>query len=299
MLSGGIPRINSTFDIKAKDVASLVALTGWPGRCRQATGLVAFAGTAQSGADDLTYDVNLDRRVGGTGKLAGKVTRYSRRPRSTPHWISRPASRRRCFQLVGLAGTQSPGDGSVVAGTLKGGADDMNSTSTFRHRRHGEGSWQHWRGWPIRWPSIFHPGQSSGIHPPFCHGGLAEFRRWRALAVTAKAAGTTKQAKVSQLDAKWGDSSLTGTADYDASSGRPYIRANIAGGTVNLAPFMGPAAKRQWRRRRRGGQGRRRIPWSEEPLDLGLDKQDADIDFQANSPSCPTSGSTISPPRSS
>ena len=64
------------------------------------------------------------------------------------------------------------------------------------------------------------------------------------LAVSLKAAGTTQKASVSQLDAKWGDSSLTGTASYEAPAGAtPNITANLTGGTVNLTPFMAPGTK--------------------------------------------------------
>src|SRR3954468_7974857 len=53
------------------------------------------------------------------------------------------------------------------------------------------------------------------------------------LALSVKAAGTTQKASVSQLDAKWGDSSLAGSADYDATGAKPRITAVLNGGTVN------------------------------------------------------------------
>ena len=61
-----------------------------------------------------------------------------------------------------------------------------------------------------------------------------------------KAAGTTQKASVSQLDAKWGDSSLAGSADYDATGKKPMITAILNGGTVNLTPKPGRSAWPSW-----------------------------------------------------
>src|SRR6185503_13180046 len=89
------------------------------------------------------------------------------------------------------------------------------------------------------------------------------------LAVAVKAAGTSQKASVSQLDAKWGDSSLAGTANYDATGAKPNITANLTGGTVNLTPFMAPGAKTKDAKPAVGGTGAKSSgPWSTEPLDL-------------------------------
>ena len=93
----GIPKINSTFDIKAKDLGPIAELTGAPADAAKNMGAVSFVGQAQSGADDLTFDVNLSMAgVGGKGTLKGKVTGISARRRSTPRSTSPPTSRRHC-----------------------------------------------------------------------------------------------------------------------------------------------------------------------------------------------------------
>ena len=286
LLSGGIPRINSTFDIKAKDVASLVALTGGPVDAAKQLGAVAFAGTAQSGADDLTYDVNLSiGGVGGSGKLSGKVTGISSTPQVDTVLDLKASKPAPILQLAGLAGPKAKAMGELaVAGTLKGGADNMNLDLNLS----GIGGTAKIAG-NIKAkadPMAFDLTVQAN-HPEFTELlAMADLPSSGAkagpLAVAVAASGTTKQAKLSQLDAKWGDSSITGTGDYDASSGRPYIRANLSGGTVNLVPFMAPAPKAKSSGGGGGGSGG--SPWSEAPLDLSaLDKQDADIDFRASS----------------
>ena len=63
--------IELVFDIKAKDTASLAKLFGGPTDAAKQLGAVAFAGTAQSGTDDLTYDVSLS--IGGIGPAATEL----------------------------------------------------------------------------------------------------------------------------------------------------------------------------------------------------------------------------------
>jgi uncharacterized protein involved in outer membrane biogenesis len=286
LLSGGIPRVNSTFDIKAKDVASLVALTGGPVDAAKQLGAVAFAGTAQSGADDLTYDVNLSiGGVGGSGKLSGKVTGISSAPQVDTVLDLKASKPAPILQMAGLAGPKAKAMGELaVAGTLKGSADNMNldlNLSGIGGTAKVAGNIKA-KAEPMAFDLTI-----KANHPEFTQLlAMADLPSSGAkagpLALAVKAAGTTRQAKLSQLDAKWGDSSITGTGDYDASSGRPYIRANLSGGTVNLVPFMAPAPKAKSSGGGGGGSGG--SPWSEEPLDLSaLDKQDADIDFQAAS----------------
>src|SRR5262249_19217216 len=73
-IGAGIPKINSTFDIKAKDLAPIATLAGMPADAAKQVGAVSFSGQAQSGADDLTYDVVLALAgVGGKGTLKGNV----------------------------------------------------------------------------------------------------------------------------------------------------------------------------------------------------------------------------------
>ena len=107
------------------------------------------------------------------------------------------------------------------------------------------------------------------------------------LKASLKATGNSKNAKVSDLNAAWGNSSIAGSASYDATGAKPMIVANLKGGVVNLTPFMGGGgAKSQGGGASSGGGGGGKggSPWSEEPLDLSaLRNQDADIDLTAQS----------------
>ncbi len=104
------------------------------------------------------------------------------------------------------------------------------------------------------------------------------------LKASLKATGTSKNAKVSDLNAAWGNSSIAGNATYDATGAKPMIVANLKGGIVNLTPFMGGDTSKSGGGATAGGGGKGGSPWSEEPLDLSaLRNQDADIDLTAKS----------------
>jgi uncharacterized protein involved in outer membrane biogenesis len=292
LLAGGIPRVNSTFDIKIDKLAPLVALGGSGAdnatqlKAADNLGSVAFKGTAQSGTDDLAYDVDLTLAgVGGAGKLSGKITGISGTPAVDTTLDLRADRPAPLLQLAGLAGPKAQQMGTLAAkGSLKGSADDLNldlglqaagATAKLAGNIKAKAE-----------PMAFDISLQAN-HPEFTQLlALADMPSSGAkagpLALNAKANGTTKKASVSGLDFKWGDSSLTGDADYDATGAKPMVKASLVGGTVNLVPFMGsgsgggkqaaPAAK--------SGNS----PWSNEPLDLSaLKGQDADIDFKANS----------------
>ncbi|MDY0870804.1 AsmA family protein [Dongia rigui] len=291
LLAGGIPRVNSTFDIKIDKLAPLVALGGSGGdnatqlKAADNLGSVAFKGTAQSGTDDLAYDIDLTLAgIGGAGKLSGKITGISGTPAVDTTLDLRADRPAPLLQLAGLAGPKAQAMGTLAAkGSLKGSADDLNldlglqaagATAKVAGNIKAKAD-----------PMAFDISLQAN-HPEFTQLlALADMPSSGAkagpLALNAKASGTTKKASVSGLDFKWGDSSLTGDADYDATGAKPMVKASLVGGTVNLVPFMGS-----------GGGGKQAAPaaksgnspWSNEPLDLSaLKGQDADIDFKANS----------------
>lgn len=292
LLAGGIPRVNSVFDIKIDKLAPLVALGG--GGADQATqlkaadnlGSVSFKGNAQSGTDDLAYDIDLALSgIGGAGKLSGKITGINATPlvdTTLDLRADRPAP---LLQLAGLAGPKAQAMGTLaVKGALKGGADDLNldlglqaAGATAKVAGNIKAKAE---------PMAFDISLQAN-HPEFTQLlALADMPSSGAkagpLALQAKASGTTKKAAVSGLDFKWGDSSLTGDADYDATGAKPMIKANLVGGTVNLVPFMGSGSGKA-----AGGTSapsKNGSPWSNEPLDLSaLKGQDADVDFKAAS----------------
>jgi uncharacterized protein involved in outer membrane biogenesis len=293
LMSGGIPLINSNFDIKAKDTAALAQLFGGPADAAKQLGAVAFSGTAQSGADDLTYDVTLSiGGIGGSGKLAGKVTGIKSTPQVDTNLNLKADKPAPLLQLAGLAGPKAQAMGALtVAGTLKGGADNMDLNLDLS----GAGATAKVAG-NVKAkanPMAFDISLTAN-HPEFTDlMKLADLpgsgTKGGPLAVTLKAAGTTQKASVSQLDAKWGDSSVSGTASYDATGAKPQITANLSGGTINLTPFMAPATKANPSKTTTGSggsgsQGTSGSPWSTEPLDLSaLNAQDATVDFKAQS----------------
>jgi hypothetical protein len=296
-MAGGIPRINSNFDIKAKDTAPLAQLFGGPADAAKQLGSVAFSGTAQSGADDLTYDVSLAiGGIGGTGKLAGKVTGIKSTPTVDTTLDLKADKPAPLLQLAGLAGPKAQAMGTLsVAGALKGSADDMNLNLDLA----GAGATAKLSGnvkakaKPIAFDIVL-----TAKHPEFTDlMKLADMpgtgTKGGPLDVTVKAAGTTSKAQLSQLDAKWGDSSIAGSGTYDATGSKPIIVASMSGGTVNLTPFMAPSTKPNPSKTTTGSGGSgsggtsgagNGSPWSTEPMDLSaLGKQNADIDFKAKS----------------
>jgi uncharacterized protein involved in outer membrane biogenesis len=307
LMAGGIPRINSDFDIKAKDTAALAQLFGGPADAAKQLGSVAFSGTAQSGADDLTYDVTLAvGGIGGSGKLAGKVTGLKSTPAVDTTLDLKADKPAPLLQLAGLAGPKAQAMGPLsVSGALKGGADNMDLNLDLA----GAGATAKVSGnVKAKAKPIAFDIALTAKHPEFTDlMKLADMpgtgTKGGPLDVTVKAAGTTQKAQLSQLDAKWGDSSLTGTGTYDATGAKPMIVASMTGGTVNLTPFMAPSTKPNPSKTTTGAGGSGSggtagagnagagtsassggSPWSTEPIDLSaLGKQNADIDFKAKS----------------
>ncbi len=288
-IGAGIPKINSTFDIKAKDLGPLADLAGMPGDAAKQVGAVSFTGQAQSGADDLTYDVALSMAgVGGKGTLKGNVTGLSGTPQIDTNLnltADKPAP---LLRLAGLAGPKAQSVGKLgIAGTLKGSAEDMNldlNLDGLGGKAKVAGNVKMPKDKPIAFDIAL-----QADHPEFTK--LLQMADMQSSGVTAgplkaslKAQGSTEKASVSDLNAAWGNSSISGSADYDATGARPFVKANLVGGVVNLTPFMGGGDKGAASGGSSGGGGKGGSPWSEEPIDTSaLKAQDADIDFKAQS----------------
>ena len=292
-IGAGIPKINSTFDIKAKDLGPLADLAGMPGDAAKQVGAVSFSGQAQSGADDLVYDVVLAMSgVGGKGTLKGNVTGLSGTPLIDTNLnltADKPAP---LLRLAGLAGPKAQSVGKLgIAGTLKGSAEDMALDLNLD----GLGGKAKVAG-NVQMPKASDPANPPPVgfnitlaadHPEFTQLlKMADMQstgvKAGPLKVSLKAQGSTKKAALSDLSAAWGNSTISGAADYDASGAKPFVKANLSGGVVNLTPFMGGGEAGGGGGASGGGGGG--SPWSEEPLDVSaLRAQDADIDFTAQS----------------
>ncbi|HWA47343.1 MAG TPA: AsmA family protein, partial [Dongiaceae bacterium] len=288
-IGAGIPKINSTFDIKAKDLGPIATLAGMPADAAKQVGAVAFAGQAQSGADDLNYDVTLSLAgVGGKGTLKGSVAGLSGTPQIDTALnlaADKPAP---LLRLAGLAGPKAQSVGKLgIAGTLKGSAEDMNldlNLDGLGGKAKVAGNVQ----MPKEKPIAFNIALQAD-HPEFTQ--LLKMADMQSSGVSAgplkaslKAQGSTEKASVSDLNAAWGNSSISGSADYDATGAKPFVKASLKGGVVNLTPFMGGGGGGEPASSGGSSGGKSGSPWSEEPLDVSaLRAQDADIDFTAQS----------------
>lgn len=288
LMNGGIPKVNTTFDLKARDAAALAAVAGAPADAARQLGAVSASGSAQTNNNDLTYDVSLSAAgIGADGKLAGKLTAISSDNPQVDTSLNLSAQKPApLLQMAGLAGPKAQAAGALgVAGTLKGGADKM----LLDLKLQGLGGTAAVSGTvQAKAKPIAFDIALSANHPQF--SDLLKVADLPSSGVQAgplklavKAAGTTQKANVSQLDAAWGDSSLSGTANYDATGAKPVVNATLAGGTINLVPFMGGGSSKQASAKPAGGSGQNG-PWSTEPLDLSaLKQQDANIDLKAKS----------------
>jgi hypothetical protein len=181
--------------------------------------------------------------VGGKGTLKGKVAGLSGTPQiDTALNLSadKPAP---LLRLAGLAGPKAQSVGKLgIVGTLKGSAENMDldlNLDGLGGKAKVAGNVQ----MPKEKPIAFNVALQAD-HPEFTQ--LLKMADMQSSGVSAgplkaslKAQGSTEKASVSDLNAAWGNSSISGNADYDATGAKPFVKANLKGGVVNLTPFMG------------------------------------------------------------
>ncbi|HUL07072.1 MAG TPA: AsmA family protein [Candidatus Acidoferrum sp.] len=293
-LDAGIPRVDTTFDLKAKDAGPLATLAGMTADDAAklgALGAVSLTGTAASGASDLTYDVAVNLGgVGGAGKFAGKVTGLPDAPNVDTRLDFSAQKPAPLLALAGMAGPQASKLGQVgVAGTINGNADNMrldlglqgfggNAKVAGTVSAPGLAGKPAQQAQPVRFDLAI-----SASHPEFrdllaalVPGYQPQAGQLGPLALSAKATGSTASAALSDLSLKAGQNSLSGNLKYEQGSVRPFVTTALRGGLVDLTPFSPPGKKGAG-----GGSGGER--WSREPLDLSiLQAFDADVDFAAD-----------------
>ncbi len=292
-LDVGIPRVDTTFDLKAKDAGPLATLAGMTaddaGKLG-ALGAVSLTGTATSGANDLTYDVAVNLGgVGGAGKFTGKVTGLPDAPKVDTRLDFAAQKPAPLLALAGMAGPQASKLGQVgVAGTVNGNADNMrldlglqgfggNAKVAGTVSAPGMFSKPAVPAAPIRFDLAI-----SADHPEFrdllaalVPGYQPQANKLGPLALSAKATGSTASASLSDLSLKAGQNSLAGNMKVDQSGARPFVTASLRGGLVDLTPFSPPGKK--------GGGNTGGGRWSRDPLDLSiLQTFDGDLDFAAD-----------------
>jgi uncharacterized protein involved in outer membrane biogenesis len=280
-IGAGIPRIDTTFDLKAKDAGPLAAFAGMSAADASKLGAVSLAGTAASGADDLTYDVTISMAgVGGQGQFKGKLAGLS----GTPQVDTRlDFAAKKPAPLLALAGMAGPAAGKVgqlgIAGTMAGNADNMKLDLGLQ----GFGADAKVAGTVMAaTPPTRFDLAISADHPEFrdllaalVPGYKPQADKLGPLALSAKATGSTDSASVSDLSLKAGQTSIAGNLKLDQTGARPFVTTALRGGLVDLTPFSPPAGG--------GGGAEGGERWSREPLDLSiLESFDADVDFAAD-----------------
>src|SRR5262245_5544418 len=294
-LDAGIPRIDTTFDLKAKDAGPLATLAGMSANDAgqlAALGAVALSGPATSGASDLTYDVAVNLGgVGGAGKFTGKVTGLPDAPKVDTRLDFTAQKPAPLLALAGMAGPQASKLGQVgAAGTINGNADNMRLDLGLQGfggnaKVAGTASAPGLAGKPAASPApIRFDLAISANHPEFrdllaalVPGYQPQANKLGPLALSAKATGSTASAALSDLSLKAGQNSLAGNMKVDQTGARPFVTAALRGGLVDLTPFSPPGKKGG------GGGTSSGERWSREPLDLSiLQSFDADVDFAAD-----------------
>ena len=246
-LAAAVPRVDATFDLKAKNIAPVAALAGFPADTAKELGAVALAGKATSGADDLTYDVTLGLAgIAGNGALKGRVSGLKGEPIVDTVLDLKADQPAPLLRMAGLAGPKAKAVGPLgVAGTLKGGMNDMALDLDVKAL--GGNAKLAGKVQAKANPMGFNLALTAD-HPEFSQlAKLADLpssgEAAGPLKLRAKLAGSTAKAAITGLDAAWGKSRIQGEADYDATGAKPMVRANLAGGNVDVRPFMAPAAK--------------------------------------------------------
>ena len=280
-IGAGIPRVDTTFDLKAKDAGPLATFAGMSAADASKLGAVSLAGTAASGADDLIYDVTISMAgVGGQGQFKGKLAGLS----GTPQVDTRlDFTAKKPAPLLALAGMAGPAAGKVgqlgIAGTMAGNADNMKLDLGLQ----GFGANAKVAGTVMAaTPPTRFDLAISADHPEFrdllaalVPGYKPQADKLGPLALSAKANGSTDSASVSDLSLKAGQTSLAGNLKLDQTGARPFVTTALRGGLVDLTPFSPPGGG--------GGGAGGGERWSREPLDLSiLESFDADVDFAAD-----------------
>jgi uncharacterized protein involved in outer membrane biogenesis len=283
-LGAGIPKIDTDFNMTAKNAGPLFEMAGLAGASGAKLGQLDFSGTAKSGEDQITYNASLALAgIAGQGSFNGAVSGLT----GTPHVdtqidlsADKPAA---LLALFGVDGPTAAKLGALaIKGTLKGGADDMALNLALG----GLGGSATIQGGikAMATPPSFNLVMTAN-HPElrqlasaFAPGAAPGNASLGPLSLSATASGTTENAKIADLALKMGPSDLAGTVEYAAPpGGRPMLTANLTSTMFDVSPFVPPS---------KGGDSKKNAPagdrWSKEPLDLSaLDSLDADVTAKA------------------
>jgi uncharacterized protein involved in outer membrane biogenesis len=282
-IGAGIPRVDTTFNLQAKDAGPLFGLAGLSAADGSKLGAVAVTGTAQSGANDVSYDVALSAAgIGGQGKFTGKLTELTGTPKVDTRLDFNAQKPAPILALAGMAGPTASKAGALgVSGTMAGNADSMKLDLDLNG--FGGGASLNGTVSAAAAPTSFDLSLTAN-HPEFRQllsalvaGYQPSATQLGAFSLKAKASGSTQLATLSGLSLQAGQTRLDGDLKLDQTKAKSFLTANFKGGMVDVTPFTPPPAKAE--KTASGGQR-----WSSDPLDLSvLDSFDADVDFTADS----------------
>ena len=280
-IGAGIPRVDTTFNVSAKDAGPLAALAGRDASKASKLGAVSLSGTATSGANDVSYDVAVGLAgVGGQGQFKGKITGLSGTPQVDTRVNFAAQKPAPLLDFLGVAGPAAGKLGQLgIAGTMAGNADAMKldlGLQGFGGNAKVAGTVMAAAA-PTRFDLTI-----AADHPEFrdllaalVPGYQPQANQLGPFSLAAKASGSTQAATLSNLSLKAGQTQLAGNLKYDAGGARPFVTASLQGGLVDLTPFSPPRGK--------GGNASGGQRWSRDPLDLSvLNAFDGDMDFTAN-----------------
>ena len=241
---GVVPRIDSAFNVQAKDAGPLLALAGIKGDVSK-LGALSLKGNAASGADDLTYDVAISiAGAGAKGSFKGRVLALSSAAPKVDTKLDFSADKPApLLALAGMAGPEANKLGKIAAtGSMAGNANDMKldlALQGFGGAATVAGTVQTAAA-PA--PTKFDLAVTAN-HPEFRQllsalvpGYQPAAAKLGPLQFSAKAQGSTDKATISGLSLRAGQTSLTGQASMDKSSGKPFYSAALKGGVSICRP---------------------------------------------------------------
>jgi len=285
-LRGGVPRIDSSLSIAAKNAAAALQALGISRPGMEKLGAIALTGKAASGKDSVDFDLALNLPgVGGKGTLKGKMTGLSGTPQVSTDLKLDAAQPAPLLALAGINGPAASKLGALgVAGHLEGGANAMKLALTVTAL--GGSASINGNVAASKAPIAFDVTVSAN-HPDF--GGLLAAlgkpapRNAGPLALSVHLAGDARKFAAKDLSLKAGDSDLSGNANVDMTGARPQIAAAFASNNFNAAALAaggggGSGTGGGSSSGQKAGGGR----WSRQPLDLSaLDMADGNLDYKA------------------
>ena len=257
---GVVPRIDSTFNIQAKDAGPLMALAGVKGDVSR-MGALSFKGNAASGQDDLAYDVQISiAGAAAKGSFKGRVLALSSAAPKVDTKLDFSADKPGpLLALAGMAGPQADKLGKIAAvGTVAGNANDMKvdlALQGFGGKATVAGTVQT-AAKPA--PTKFDIALTAD-HPEFRQllsalvpGYQPAANKLGPLQLSAKAKGSTDKASISNLSLRAGQTTLNGQATMDKTGGAAVLQRGPDGrcGRCVALRCLGRRRRQDQRRRR-------------------------------------------------